>query len=219
MSDAGRGNRTGGRSSRGGSGRNRSGRGRKGQFGSSPRTNKKKELADYVYYLGSAKQASDYETTTEYLINHIKGTFHFGEDIGSALANLEPYDIDKHQPTLKISTATDTDLKQAETRQYDMIFKAELDAYMKRKQYYEVNFSKAYAFLWEHCAKSMQIKIEARKDYTKIKGDPIKLLEAIKQHALNYQENRYEMSIILDALTTSLNMRQRENESLHDYTK
>ena len=33
---------------------------------------KKKELNDCVYYTGSHKQASDYEKTTEFLINYIK---------------------------------------------------------------------------------------------------------------------------------------------------
>jgi hypothetical protein len=35
----------------------------------------KKSISDYNYYLGSAKQASDYETMTEYLINYIKKTY------------------------------------------------------------------------------------------------------------------------------------------------
>jgi hypothetical protein len=38
-------------------------------------------------------------------------------------------------------------------------------------------------------------------------------------HALNYQEYRYEMSIIADALRTMINLKQKENESLQDYTK
>ena len=44
----------------------------------------KKSVNDYNYYLGSSKQASDYETTTEYLINHIKKVFDYGNDIGTA---------------------------------------------------------------------------------------------------------------------------------------
>ena len=50
----------------------------------------KKSVNDYNYYLGSSKQASDYETTTEYLINHIKKVFDYGNDIGTALELLEP---------------------------------------------------------------------------------------------------------------------------------
>ena len=35
-------------------------------------------LGENIYYRGSAKQAADYETTTEFLINHIKKNFNFG---------------------------------------------------------------------------------------------------------------------------------------------
>ena len=39
---------------------------------------------NYNYYLGSAKQASDYETTTEFLINYIKKLYDYGKnDIGT----------------------------------------------------------------------------------------------------------------------------------------
>jgi hypothetical protein len=47
-----------------------------------------------------------------------------------------------------------------------------------------MNMSKAYAFLWEQCARAMQNEIEARTDYeSSIKNNPIELLKAIKQHA------------------------------------
>ena len=65
----------------------------------------------------------------------------------------------------------------------------------------------------------MQNKIESRSDYTEIVNNPVKLLKAIKEHALNYQEHRYDMSIIADAIMCFMMTKQRENESLSDYTK
>ena len=192
-----------------------SGRGR----GGNSNKPKKKQLADYVYYLGSVRQAADYETTTQYLVNHIKATFDYGIDIATALDDLQPFDASVHKPKLSVSRSTNDETKAAANRQFEIEFKAELDVYMKRKQAYENNLTKAYAFLWEHCTKSMQSKIEARTDFAKLKDDPIELLKAIKQHALNYQEHRYEMSIILDALRSVINLKQREGEILHDYTK
>ncbi len=79
--------------------------------------------------------------------------------------------------------------------------------------------TKAYALLWGKCAKGMQNKIEFRQDYKSIQDDPMRLLQAIKEHSLNYQENRYPMSILIDSLRALLNARQREAESLQDYTK
>ena len=49
----------------------------------------------------------------------------------------------------------------------------------------------------------MKENIEARKYFEDgIYNNPIKLLKAIKEHALNYQESRYKMSVISDVFTT-----------------
>jgi hypothetical protein len=45
----------------------------------------KKSLMDVQYYLGSAAQVSDYESTTEYIINYVKKTLDYGKDIGTSL--------------------------------------------------------------------------------------------------------------------------------------
>ena len=65
----------------------------------------------------------------------------------------------------------------------------------------------------------MKTKIEACKDFEDvIYNNPVKLLKAIKQHVLNYQELRYEMSVISDEFTTFFGTRQKGQESLQDYT-
>jgi hypothetical protein len=49
----------------------------------------------------------------------------------------------------------------------------------------------------------MKNKIESYTDYaTIILHDPIKLLKAIKEHTLNYQEQQYKHTIVLDAMTS-----------------
>jgi hypothetical protein len=50
---------------------------------------------------------SDYEKMTEYLINYVKKTYSFGNDVGTALEDLEPYDMSQHCPTLKVSHEQD----------------------------------------------------------------------------------------------------------------
>jgi hypothetical protein len=155
------------------------------------------------YYLGSSKQASDYETTTEYLINHIKKVFDYGNDIGTALKLLEPINtLAWNKPRMQVSIATTEEDRAAENRQYEIEFKADYDTYSKGVQAYENNFTKAYALLWERCNKAMKNKIKASSNYKRC--DPITLLMAIKEYALNFQENRYSMLIILDATRTLL---------------
>jgi hypothetical protein len=119
-----------------------------------------------------------------------------------------------------MSTSTDDDVYEIDNKQFEIEFKAEFDGFMKRKQNYETNTTKAYAFLWEQCARGMQSKIESSSKFeTDIKGNPIELLKIIKQHCLNYHEHRYKMAIILDALRVLIGLKQKDGESLQDYTK
>ena len=180
---------------------------------------KKQFITDYTYHLGTAKQASDYDTATEFLINYIKKMYDYGNDIGTSLEELQPVETMTWKPKMQVSEDKDATVKALEDKQFEIEFKADYDVYRKRLQILENNQTKAYALLWERCAKSMKNKIESRSDFDKIKNNPIALLKSIKEHALNYQENRYHMAIILDAMRTLMSTKQKEKESLQDYTK
>ena len=208
------GNRSGGRGGQPGQG----GRGRGRSTPSKPAS--KKTLEDFFFYVGSSKQASDYEITAEFVVNHIKKTFDRGNDVAEALRTLVKADTSPWRPTLKTSTEPDDQARARENKQLEFEYKAELDEAMRRTRTYTNNTYKAYALLWERCAKAMQNKIASRSDYeNEVYNDPIKLLKAIKEHSLNYQETRYEMSIISDAYRAVWNAKQREGESLQDYTR
>ena len=67
---------------------NRGGRGRshkKNKNKDQKNTPKRKMLADHIYHVGSAKQASDYMTVTNFIINYMRRTFDKGNDIARAL--------------------------------------------------------------------------------------------------------------------------------------
>jgi hypothetical protein len=79
------------------------------------------------------------------LINHIHKSFSFGNDIGTAEEELQPYNMAPHCPRLQTSISKDAEQKEAEDKQYKLEFKAEFDAVMKHKQSLEVNTGNAYA--------------------------------------------------------------------------
>ena len=110
-------------------------------------------------------------------------------------------------------------MKKTEEKQFEYKFKDDYAEYRKRILTYNNNKAKAYALQWERCVKGMKNKLESRKDFDTFNKNALLLLQAIKEHALNYQENNYEMSIISQALRCLLNCRQKEKESLQDYTK
>ena len=89
----------------------------------------------------------------------------FRNDAGMELEELQPYHIDPHHLTLRTSTSTDLEAKEAKNKQYKIECKADIAGFMKRKQALEVNISKAYAFLWEPCAKGMESNVESHMDF------------------------------------------------------
>ena len=183
----------------------------------------KTKLEDHVFHLGTARQASDYDTNKDFIVNHIKQEFdEHPLDIANAL-------IDLKHPITKTWEPQTTDFVSSETvpakkkRDEEMLkekYKMELTNYYKRENAYKTNKVKAYGLIWARCSPAMKAQLEGRDDFTaKILDDPVELLKAIKQHALNYKEHRYEMSIICDALKTWLLSKQKEGEGLIEYTK
>jgi hypothetical protein len=154
-------------------------------------------------------------------MNYIKKSFEQGNDIASALINLQPTNTDAWRPSMSISMEeVSASSRNAETRQFEIEFQSDYDHYRRRQMIYDNNVVKAYALLWEKCSKGMTNKIEARSDFrSQIENNPIKLLKAIREHSLNYQENRYGMSIILNSMKTLLNIKQKKLENLQDFTK
>ena len=180
---------------------------------------KKKELNDYLYYTGTHKQASDYERTTKFLINYIKGEFSYGNNIVESIRKGEYIDTSTWYPNLEINMATDPDKKKTKDIELQMKYKAKIDATMKRETTFESNKTKTYSLLWERCTLLMQGQIEQRKDFEiKLYNNPINLIKTIKEQTLDYQDARYEMEIIDNSLMNFLLTKQKDKE-LHKYTK
>ena len=114
----------------------RKGRGsfRKPGHDASVATKQKKTMEDCFFYVGSLKQASDYETTAEFLINYIQRTFEEGFDIAEALRTLQELDTTKWAPTLQVSNADDETTREIEKQQFDVLYKADVDEAVLRKK-------------------------------------------------------------------------------------
>ena len=106
-------------------------------------------MADYTFYLGTAKAASDFELTKEYLVNHIRKTYDTGDDIAKALETETEFDLTTVRPTLKVSQESDAGKKALEDRDFKMEHAADMELYAKRKRCYSNNKIKTYALLWE----------------------------------------------------------------------
>ena len=81
-----------------------------------------------------------------------------------------------------------------------------------------MNLGKAYAFLFGLCTTDLQHRIETKAKYeSKIKGNPIKLLEMIKESSLSFNDKKKADIVIIDAIMNLMTTRTSEDEDLTKY--
>ena len=134
---------------------------------------KKKTLGDHAFYVGSAKNASDCVTNSNYIINYIQKEYSEGLDIADALREGKDYDFTTDAPKLKISEKTDAKELASETAQFQREFDIDYKNFSVRKEIYRKNKGKASALFWDRCSLGMRSKLHARDDFDIIKNDPI----------------------------------------------
>jgi hypothetical protein len=103
----------------------------------------------------------------------------------------------------------------------DIIYQAELERYLDRKDTLEQNLTKAYALIFSNfCNKKMQNRIEEHPDYeTLIQDDPIELLNKTKMLMHDPIRAKYPYASLTEAMSRMLSINQIESEGLLDYDK
>ena len=121
----------GGRSSYRGRGRGKGGRGNSRNSGKHNKEPQRKTLADYIYKVGGPRQSSDCIKITKFLINHVRKTFKFGDDIGQALEDRA--EITLTPPVLQVApdnTAAELAVKPSKDKEFEMLYQAEIEAFI-----------------------------------------------------------------------------------------
>ena len=211
---------------RGSNGKGRYNKSKQNSGGTSTDKEKKLEL---VFNIGTAKQASDFAKVKKACLNNIKGNYEQGFYIATALENGEDYDFWEEEPKpLKLEAETDEQgnalkgealLKvQSANKAEEIRFKTQMDSYTETTKVYKHNKHKAYAYLWSKCSTAMKTAIESDGNYmSTIRDNPFELLKIIKTLSYNYQESKYKMAIVYDALKTFINIKQKDGEDLPAY--
>ena len=85
---------------------------------------RKRIIEDYIFYLGTSKQASDYEVSSEFILNYIKCTFKRGNDVAESVRMLTKLDTKSWRPKLQTSKAKNAAIRETKNKQYKLEFKA-----------------------------------------------------------------------------------------------
>ena len=175
------------------------------------------DLKGKVYYIGSMKQADNYNNTTEAILAYIQRTYDHGSDVMEALETLADKNFSGLMPK-KMELGSEPSKEEQEVA--TMILQSEVRKFVDRKQKYTDNMSKAYALILGQCTKGLKTKLESRRDWeSSIKNNAINLLTALKEITYNYQDNKYPMESIYFAIKNVFTMKQEENESITQFTK
>jgi hypothetical protein len=151
----------------------------------------------------------------------VQKSFRNGKDVADSKREMDRIDMTSKIPIRRISGATNTNDRVTEEEGYNILYKAEIDMYTKRKHKLEDNMNKTYSLIYlQHCNKTIQDRIHAHPDFeTKIENDPIKLLKAIEILIYNPAQARYPYTSVTEAMTRFMTCRQLENKPLADYVK
>jgi hypothetical protein len=217
--------RAGGRGRDGSQGQGQGSQGR-GSQDNRPKTYNVSSKAPKVKFIlhGIGKevwQTATYQTVKDYIIQLVQKSFRNGKDVADSIRKMDRIDMTSKIPIRRISGATNADDRVTEQEGYDILYKAEIDMYAKRKHKLEDNMNKKYSLIYlQHCNKTIQDRIHAHPDFeTKIKNDPIELLKAIEILINDPVQARYPYASVTEAMTRFMTCRQLENKPLANYVK
>ena len=174
------------------------------------------------------KQVGNYNKITTYLIQHIRKTYEHGSNIANAIERQEPFNFNLSAPKLQISSIIETETASPQEKleikcqndQYKIEYEAELQLHLKQKNHYCMNLGKAYGFLFGQCTTGLQHRLEVKAEYkSKIKVNPIKILEMIKENSLSFDDKKKADIVIINTIMNLMTTRQRDDEELTKYTK
>ena len=173
---------------------------------------------------GANKLIATYETVKTHIEQYVQKTYKHGQDIAESLRELRRKDLSGVMPVRQVSMyveASDERVRKIEQEGYDVLYTAEVQNYMDRKNTLETNLGRAYALILStYCNGTMQHHIEEHPEFdSKIQNDPIELLKAIKIVMHDSIRAKYPYASLTEALMRTLNIKQLEQESLIDYIK
>ena len=159
---------------------------------------------------GKAQQVT-YATVKDAITSYIQKTYDHGHDMAKALEDNQEFDFTPSRPTRAISFQTGED-KRIEQEGFDIDYREELRIWNSRKETYRKNKTKAYSLiLTSYCSTAMQKRVEQHPDFkTKIKDDPIALLEVIKTLMHATVRAQYPWGSLFTAISNIVNIKQHE---------
>lgn len=202
-------------------GRQQPGRGRgqgRGNRPQRPTTSKFRgncvELQDQVFDCSNYKQADTFVNTLKRISEYVGAAYKHGGDIRSSILHEAKIVI----PIPNAPSILDPAALSPAEEVAKMIFKGELDSYIKRKAMLEDSIQKAYSLIIGQCTDLLQGKLKQQAQWTRISEDQdaIALISLIKSITFRFEDQKFLPLALYLSKTNLYNLRQGYMTN-HDY--
>jgi hypothetical protein len=151
--------RAGGRGRDGSQGQGRGGQGRGSQdnkLKTYTASSKAPEMKFIRHVIGKeGRQTATYQTVKDYIIQLVQKSFRNGKDVADSIRKMDRINMTSKIP-IRLSGVTNADDRATEQEGYDILYKAEVDMYTKRKHKLEDNMNKTFSLIYlQHCNKTI----------------------------------------------------------------
>lgn len=159
---------------------------------------------------GESPDKQQYVKTVKALGAYINKNLKYSKDVISICDDGEIH-------ALEIPSDLTTEEKTSETKK--MIWRIEVESYMKRKDLQESNTHAIYSVVWGQCSTGMQSKLQALPEFVKQNRgwDCSWLLKSIKGITHQFEVSDYIFWSLDDAREKLYSYRQNSNETVHEY--
>jgi len=167
-----------------------------------------------VFDCSDYKQADRYQSTVKRISEYVGSEFKHDGDIRSSSVNETKTTI----PPPSIPLIVDPLAPTAQEQLLLMIFKGEVDAYIKRKAILDDNVQKTYSLILGQCTDLLQSKLKQQRPWlqTSTDQDAIALLAMIKAITLKFEDQKF-LPLALHQAKCALYAFKQGNLSCHDY--
>lgn len=172
-----------------------------------------KELEGFIFDANRYNQADEYIKTVKEIAEYVGANYDHGADVRQAIE--EGVKPTFAKPVKPQPLADESDIDETDT----MIWKKEVDYYVKRVTMLDSNLRKIYSLVWGQCSDVMREKIEALEAYETIKTeyDVLALLKEIKVINFKFEDQKYAYGAVYYANKRFYNYKQGAEDTNNEH--
>ena len=172
-----------------------------------------KDLENHIFDANRYNQADEYIKTVREIAEFVGANYEHGADVRQAIEEGIKPEFTKPVKPKPAKGTTDID----ETD--EMIWKKEVDYYVKRLTILESNLRKTYSLVWGQCSDVMREKLEALENFDDIKSefDVLALLVEIKTINFKFEDQKYPFGAVYYANKRFYNYKQGTDETNNEH--